>query len=125
MKRTRPPTTTNKAKKNTNKSATNSPAKAPGKPRAKADKNPAQAIAGAALQKRMAEAKKLEALDSKRPKAQKPKTLSSAAHPQRISGFPDTYIQQISVALDDPDHAMTLEWTGPEAAEQETGPFRT
>jgi hypothetical protein len=36
-----------------------------------------------------------------------------------------TYIQQISVSLDDPDHWLTLTWTGPNADSQETGPFRT
>jgi hypothetical protein len=36
-----------------------------------------------------------------------------------------TYIQEISVSLDDPDHWLTLTWTGPNADSQETGPFRT
>jgi len=36
-----------------------------------------------------------------------------------------TYIQEISVSLDDPDHWLTLTWTGPHADSQETGPFRT
>ncbi len=39
--------------------------------------------------------------------------------------FPQTYIQQISVSLDDPDHSLTLTWTGPKADSQQTGPFRT
>src|SRR6266550_2452619 len=39
--------------------------------------------------------------------------------------FPQTYIQQISVSLDDPDHSLTLTWTGSNAASQKTGPFRT
>lgn len=47
------------------------------------------------------------------------------SHPFRNSDFPQTYIQQISVSLDDPDHSLTLTWTGPEADSQETGPFRT
>ena len=38
---------------------------------------------------------------------------------------PQTYIQKISVSLDDPDHWLTLTWTGPNADSQETGPFRT
>jgi len=37
----------------------------------------------------------------------------------------ETYIQEISVSLDDPDHWLTLTWTGPNADSQETGPFRT
>jgi len=36
-----------------------------------------------------------------------------------------TYIKEISVSLDDPDHWLTLTWTGPNADSQETGPFRT
>jgi hypothetical protein len=36
-----------------------------------------------------------------------------------------TYIKKISVNLDDPDHWLTLTWTGPNADSQETGPFRT
>jgi hypothetical protein len=36
-----------------------------------------------------------------------------------------TYIREISVSLDDPDHWLTLTWTGPNADGQETGPFRT
>jgi hypothetical protein len=89
------------------------------------------------LGQRIAEAKKLEALD--RPKAsgaaaKKTKksaqgltlaAAASAAHPLRNSDFPETYIQQISVKLDDPNHPVTLTWTGPQAAGQETGPFRS
>jgi hypothetical protein len=29
------------------------------------------------------------------------------------------------VSLDDPDHSLTLTWTGPKADSQQTGPFRT
>jgi hypothetical protein len=47
------------------------------------------------------------------------------SHPFRNDDFPQTYIQQISVSLDDPDHSLTLTWTGPNADSQETGPFRT
>src|SRR4029078_10059934 len=47
------------------------------------------------------------------------------SHPFRNDDFPETYIQQISVSLDDPDHSLTLTWTGPKADSQETGPFRT
>jgi L,D-transpeptidase catalytic domain len=36
-----------------------------------------------------------------------------------------TYIREISISLDDPDHWLTLTWTGPNADSQETGPFRT
>jgi hypothetical protein len=37
----------------------------------------------------------------------------------------ETYIQEISVSLDDPDHWLTLTWTGSNADNQKTGPFRT
>ena len=47
------------------------------------------------------------------------------SHPFRNDDFPQTYIQQISVSLDDPDHSLTLTWTGPKADGQATGPFRT
>src|SRR2546421_8880810 len=47
------------------------------------------------------------------------------SHPFRNDDFPQTYIQQISVSLDDPGHSLTLTWTGPKADSQETGPFRT
>src|SRR6266576_869826 len=36
-----------------------------------------------------------------------------------------TFIQEISVSLDDPDHWLTLTWTGPNANSHETGPFIT
>jgi hypothetical protein len=47
------------------------------------------------------------------------------SHPFRNDDFPQTYIEQISVSLDDPDHSLTLTWTGPKADSQQTGPFRT
>jgi hypothetical protein len=50
---------------------------------------------------------------------------ADSSHPFRNDDFPQTYIQQISVRLDDPDHPLTLTWTGPKADSQETGPFRT
>jgi hypothetical protein len=51
--------------------------------------------------------------------------VADPSHPFRNDDFPQTYIQQISVSLDDPDHSLTLTWTGPKADSQETGPFRT
>src|SRR4029453_11888516 len=45
--------------------------------------------------------------------------------PQRNGDFPRTYIREIAVSLDDPDHWMALAWTGPRAASQDTGPFRS
>jgi peptidoglycan hydrolase-like protein with peptidoglycan-binding domain len=51
--------------------------------------------------------------------------LLQAAGPLRNDDFTQTYIQEISVSLDDPDHWLTLTWTGPNADSQETGPFRT
>ena len=78
----------------------------------------------------MAAAKRIETLD--RPKAEPqqgkrkagPASARSSA-PQRNGDFPGTYIQAISVRLNDPDHPVTLVWTGPNASAQETGPFRS
>jgi hypothetical protein len=50
---------------------------------------------------------------------------ADSSHPFWNDDFPQTYIQQISVSLDDPDHSLTLTWTGPKADSQQTGPFRT
>src|SRR2546422_11698260 len=67
---------------------------------------------------RLARKKKLEALDAgkappkvwpRRALASQPLTL--AAHPFRSDDFPQTYIQEISVSLNDPDHWLTLTWT--------------
>jgi L,D-transpeptidase catalytic domain len=88
------------------------------------------------LQERIAEAKKLEAVDRAKPAGATAKGAKlpnkelttaevSAAHPFRVSDFPETYIEKISVKLDDPDHPVTLTWTGPQAALQESGPFRS
>jgi len=52
-------------------------------------------------------------------------TVADSSHPFRNDDFPQTYIQQISVSLDDPDHSLTLTWTGPNADSQPKGPFRT
>jgi L,D-transpeptidase catalytic domain len=51
--------------------------------------------------------------------------VADPSHPFRNDDFPQTYIQQISVSLDDPDHSLTLTWRGPKADSQQTGPFRT
>jgi hypothetical protein len=51
--------------------------------------------------------------------------VADSSHPFRNDDFPQTYIQQISVSLDDPDHSLTLTWTGPKADSQQAGPFRT
>ena len=84
------------------------------------------------LKERLARARKLEALDARKPifkfspgRAMRVQPQTRAAHPLRNSDFPQTYIQQISVSLDDPNHGLTLIWTGPKADNQETGPFRT
>jgi hypothetical protein len=88
--------------------------------------------AKATLKERIARAKKLEALDAgktpskvSRKKALAPQPLTLASHPLRNDDFPQTYIQEISVSLDDPDHWLTLTWAGPNSNSQETGPFRT
>lgn len=84
------------------------------------------------LKQRLTHARKLEALDAgkrafkvSREMALASQPQASAAYPFRNDDFPQTYIQQISVSLDDPDHSLTLTWTGPNADSQETGPFRT
>jgi hypothetical protein len=84
------------------------------------------------LKQRLARARKLEALDARKPAfkpsretALAPQAGTSGARRFRNDDFPQTYIQQISVTLDDPDHSLTLTWTGPNADAQETGPFRT
>jgi len=79
------------------------------------------------LKQRLARARKLEALDAGKPafRVSREKALTSASHPFRNDDFPQTHIQQISVRLDDPDHPLTLTWTGPNAGSQKTGPFRT
>lgn len=84
------------------------------------------------LQARMAAAKKIETTD--RPAAASKRTERAAllaspaaktSAPQRNSDFPNTYIQTIAVRLEDPDHPVTLTWTGPNAGAQEPGPFRS
>jgi hypothetical protein len=95
---------------------------------------PTKKGAEASLQERIEEAKKLEAIDradAPRTKAGKSKSRGNAparakasAAPLRNSNFPETYIKEILVKLDDPDHPLTLKWTGSQAAEQDSGPFR-
>ena len=46
-------------------------------------------------------------------------------NPLRNPDFPRTYIREIAVTLDDPEHWMTLRWTGPQASSQQSGPYRT
>ena len=88
------------------------------------------------LQVRVAAAKKIEVMDRPKagPKAAKRNARSATllapaaatlSAPQRNSDFPNTYIQTISVRLEDPDHPVTLVWTGPSASAQQTGPFRS
>jgi len=88
------------------------------------------------LQQRIAAAKRIEALDRPKaePKSAKRKSPAVArsvlataipSHSQRNSDFPNTYIQTISVRLEDPNHPVTLTWSGPNASAQETGPFRS
>ena len=51
--------------------------------------------------------------------------VADSSDPFWNDDFPRTYILQISVRLDDPDHSLTLTWTGPKADSQQKGPFRT
>jgi len=89
--------------------------------KAKLKKSPQKKVT---LKERFARAKKLEALDVGKPTFKVP-LLTLTSHPLRNDDFPRTFIQEISVSLDDPDHWLTLTWTGPNADSQETGPFRT
>lgn len=113
--------------------------KSPSARSAKSTEKPAVTTpAGPSLKERMAEAKKLEAVDrAKAPAAPAAKAKTSratsfaatsaaaAAPPLRNGDYPNTYIKQISVRLNDPDHSVTLTWAGPQSAAQETGPFRS
>jgi hypothetical protein len=51
--------------------------------------------------------------------------LQAAGGTHPLPNDDSTYIKEISVSLDDPDHWLTLTWTGPNADSQEAGPFRT
>ena len=76
------------------------------------------------LKERITRAKKVEALDAGKSTFKVPlQTLTS--HPLRNDDFPQTFIQEVAVSLDDPDHSLILTWTGPNADSQEAGPFRT
>ena len=87
---------------------------------------PTKRAAEPSLQERIKEAKKLEAIDrADAPRKASAVAKASAAHPLRNSNFPKTYIKEISVKLDDPHHALTLKWTGPQAADQDPGSFRS
>lgn len=88
--------------------------------KAKPRKSPRKKVT---LKERIARAKKLEALDAGKPTLRIPRQTLTA-HRLRNENFPDTFIREISVSLDDPDHWLTLTWTGPNADSQETGPFR-
>jgi hypothetical protein len=46
-------------------------------------------------------------------------------HPLRNPDYPNTHIAQILVSLDDPDHWVTLIWSGPQAGGAESGPFKS
>jgi hypothetical protein len=85
---------------------------------------------------RMAAAKKTEAMDRPTTAAETTKekplratgreaAAAGVSQPERNVDFPNTYIAQISVRLDDPDHSVTLTWAGPNGGAQETGPFRS
>jgi len=84
------------------------------------------------LRERIAAAKRIEKMDRPKPGksgSQMTERLvaasASTSRPQRNSDFPDTYIAEIFVRLEDPDHPVTLTWTGPNARAQEAGPFRS
>lgn len=105
------------------------PKTASGKKTAPQPRAVAKATTGLASPANLARAKALEVRDAAPASIAKPKAplraAATAAHPLRNSNFPHTHIKQISISLNDPDHWMTLSWTGPQAASQETGPFRT
>src|SRR5260370_41577087 len=87
-------------------------------------------LAKAIKKSALARGKALEALDSGktlggRRGVSRQALFSSrplAAHSLRNSDFPNTYIRQISVSLDDKDHCLTLTWTGPNSASQVVAP---
>ncbi len=54
-----------------------------------------------------------------------PSTSEIQAYETRVQDYPSTYIQIVRVDLTSPNHWVTLEWAGPLAAKQETGPFRS
>ena len=112
--------------------AKKTPPKKSAKPAGKVPKIPRTG----SLPERMAAAKKIEATDRPKvaPKPAKRKSppaallalaVAPASQPQRNGDFPNTFIQTISVRLEDPDHPVTLTWSGPNASAQETGPFRS
>jgi hypothetical protein len=43
----------------------------------------------------------------------------------RNANFPNTYIESIHLDLTSPEHAVRLQWAGPNADQQETGPFHS
>ena len=116
-----------KGAKTTKKPAAAKPAakKPVAKKRPAAKAAPAKVSAAA-----LARGKALEKLDAKAPAkgkagAKTALTATTAAKPERNADFPNTYISLIHVSLNDPQHAMTLTWTGPQAGAQETGPYHT
>jgi hypothetical protein len=123
------------ASKGAKASKTKSTKKAASGKRIEAADQSTKAPAVPSLRERTAEAKKLEALDRKASGVAVPERTSrtkelapadsSAAHPLRNGDFPETYIREISVKLEDPDHPVTLTWTGPQASAQDSGPFRS
>src|SRR5215471_1663910 len=108
MKKAKPSAGTRNNEKRAPKSAV------PDQTAKKAAGKPATAAAAPSLRERIAEAKKLEVLDRAKAPASRSKTtkpgvakpqaaVESAAPSLRNSDFPNTYIKQISVQLDDPD----------------------
>ena len=96
------------------------------KPRGKKSKT----AGGRSLPARLAAARRIEALDRPKTVQKSSRTVGQLARaatpaPQRNGDFPNTYIQTITVRLEDPDHPVRLTWTGPNASAQETGPFRS
>jgi len=45
--------------------------------------------------------------------------------PLRKAHFPGTFISKIDASLNDPNHDVTLIWSGPHAQDQEKGPFKS
>ncbi len=43
----------------------------------------------------------------------------------RNGDFPNTFISEVRVELTSPNHWVRLEWSGPQAGSQETGPFHS
>lgn len=54
-----------------------------------------------------------------------PGFFSASKKGYRNSDFPETYISEVYIDLTSPNHWVRLEWGGPNASAQDTGPFNS